>query len=276
MAMVLDGKGAAERTFKELKDRIISERASPKLSIVLCGENPESVLYTDLKKKKGEEIGMKVDIKKLPKSAQKEDVIGLIKSLNEKSDGIIIQLPLPENLKKNHQEILDAIDPQKDVDGLTSYSLGKVAAGDENFAPATPKGIIRLLEGYNLPIKGKHVVIINHSNLIGKPLAVMMLNRGATVTVCNEFTVNLKEHAKKADILISGTGKAGLVKSDMVKEGCIVVDVGVSKRGEKILGDVDFEEVKKKASYITPVPGGIGPMTVAMLLENVVNACRLK
>lgn len=276
MAKILDGKKLAESILAELKRKIAGMETAPRLSAVLCGEKPESVLYTDIKKKKGGDIGINVDIHKLPESASQKEVIDLIKKLNKESDGIIIQLPLPEKLKQSQPEIIEAIDPAKDVDGLTSLNLGKTLAGEETFVPATPKGIIRLLESYKIPVKGKNITIINHSNLLGKPLAAMLINRNATVTVCNEFTRDLAEHTKNADIFVTGAGKPGLIRSGMVKENAVVVDVGISKKGRNIEGDVDFEDVKKKASYITPVPGGVGPMTVAMLMENVLAACKSK
>lgn len=274
MAKILDGKKLAESVLTDLKRRISKIEQAPKLSIILCGNKPESVLYTSLKEEKGREIGVKVDIHRMPETASEKEVIGLIKKLNESADGIIVQLPLPEHM--DAKEIIRTICPEKDVDGLTPYNLGKTFTGDEKLVPATPKGIIRLLEKYDIPVKGKNITIINHSNVLGKPLAAMMINRNATVTICNKFTKNLAEHTRMADILISGTGKPGLINAAMVKEGAIVVDAGVSKDGKKIFGDVDFESVSKKASWITLVPGGVGPMTVAMLMENVINACLLK
>ncbi len=260
MTTILDGKKLAKEILEGLKG------SQGKLTIIMCGERPDSVLYTNIKKKKGEEIGLGVDIVKFDEDVGETELISRIKNLE--CDGIIVQLPLPKHL--DSKKILASIPPEKDVDGLTKTSLGKVLLGDESFASATPKGVVRLLEEYKIEVKGKEVVIINHSNIVGKPLAMMLVNRGATVTICHEFTKDLSQHTLRADILVSGVGKPNFISKEMVKEGVIIVDVGISKVNEKIVGDV-AENVKEKASFFTPVPGGVGPMTVAMLLENVVN-----
>ena len=222
----------------------------------------------EIKKKRADKIGVPTDIIKLPETSTQEEVIAKIKELNRSHSGLIVQLPLPKHL--NQQSILNTIDPNKDIDGLTWTSLGKVIAGDETFAPATPKAVIRILEEYNIPFEGKEVVIINRSNLIGKPMAMMFLNRSSTVTVCHRQTKDLKHHTQNADIIVMGVGKPNLLTADMVKKGVVIIDVGISKVDGKIVGDV-APSVIEKASYMTPVPGGVGPSTVAILIENLVN-----
>ena len=269
MAMILDGKKVADSILEQLRQTVQKNQLRLSLSIILCGEKPESVLYTNLKKKKASAIGIEAEIHRFPDTVKENILIQAIRHLNEISDGIIVQLPLPKHL--NSASVLNSITPMKDVDGLTTATLGKVLHGDETQVPATPKGIIRLLEEYNISLQGKEVIIINRSSLIGKPLAMMLLNRGATVTVCHKFTRDIIKHTQNADIVISGVGIPKFIKEENIKEGAIVIDVGIIQLGNKTEGDVYFEEVKKKASFITPVPGGIGPMTIAMLLENVVN-----
>jgi len=269
MVQLLDGKKLSQNILNELKQVLKFANISPRLSIVLCGDDPASVLYTNMKLKEAREIGLTAEIHSLAKTINETDFINKLATLNQQSDGIIVQLPLPEHL--NEQKILNCIDPNKDADGLTEASLGKVAQGNEDFAPATPKGIIRLLEEYDLNLQGLEVTIINRSSIVGKPLALMFLNRGATVTICHSQTKDLLKHTKNADIIVVAVGKTNFLTAEMVKNGVIIIDVGANKTEEGLKGDVDFEKVKEKASLITPVPGGVGPMTVAMLLENVVN-----
>ncbi len=273
MAILLDGKKVAESILNRIRGIIKEKQLIPSLAIVLCGEKPASLLYTAMKQKKAAEIGIIATIHQFPENISQEDLCTAVIELNQKADGIIIQLPLPQHL--DQAVILNKINHLQDVDGLTTKSLGKVLQGNEENAPATPKGIIKMLEFYNIPVKGKTITIVNHNNILGKPLAMMLVNRGATVTICHEFTTNLAFHTKPAEILICGVGIPHFIHANMIKEGAIVIDVGTSKVGDKIVGDVDFEEVQPKASYITPVPGGVGPVTVATLLENVVN-CKTK
>ncbi len=270
-AKILDGKKTAEKIQKNVKLKVKQLKLKPGLAAILVGDNEASQMYVNMKKKACEKCCFSFELYKLPENALDTEIINTIMALNkdDKIHGIIVQLPLPKHLDKTI--ILQAIDPLKDVDGLNSVNLGDIMVNNERLLPATPKGIIALLDNYKINVKGKDVVIISHSAVVGKPLAMMMLNRDATVTVCHEFTKNLKEHTKKADILISATGVPNLIKKNMVKKGAIVIDVGISKVKGKVQGDVD-KEVKKVASYITPVPGGIGPMTIASLLENVVIA----
>jgi methylenetetrahydrofolate dehydrogenase (NADP+)/methenyltetrahydrofolate cyclohydrolase len=264
---ILDGKKLAELTLEKIEQEIRDLKTKPILSIVLCGDNPASLVYVKSKIKKAQQVGIKTRLCKLPETASENQIINLVKSLNNKSDGIIVQLPLPKHL--DACKIIRTIDPKKDVDGLTPLNLGKTLENKEYFVPATPKGIIKILEYYEISIKGKDVVIINHSNLLGRPLAAMMLNRNASVSICHEFTKDLSEYTKKADIIITGVGKPKLLKKDMIKKNSVIIDAGISKINNKIYGDVDFENIRGKVKAITPVPGGVGPMTVAMLLENV-------
>lgn len=269
MAEILDGKKVSDKVLNELKVRLSRSYSIPKLSIILCGDDPASILYTKMKKESGEAIGLNVEICKLDERITADEFIQEIKNLNKTADGIMIQLPLPKHFDSKH--ILSFIDSDKDVDGLTGISLGRTMEGDERFASATPKGIIRLLEEYNISLEGKEVTIINRSSIVGKPLALMLINRGATVTVCHSKTKDLLKHTKNADIIVIGVGKPNFLNADMIKPEVVLIDVGISKVEGEIAGDIDFENVKNKASFIAPVPGGVGPMTVAMLLENVVN-----
>lgn len=268
MAKILDGKKLARSILEELEQKVKAKPKPPKLSIILVGDNPQSLVYTNIKKKRSAEIGIDCVIHKLPEGTSEKSVCKKIKQLNLVSDGVIVQLPLPAHL--NVRKILDTIDPEKDVDCLTTKNLGRILHGKEDLMPATPKGIIKLLEHNNISLKGKNVTIINHSNIVGKPLAMMLCNRNATVTICHKYTKNLTLYTKDADIIVSGVGIPEFIKATMVKEQVILIDVGVTKTETGLKGDVHFENVKKKASYITPVPGGVGPMTVVMLLDNLV------
>lgn len=268
MALLLDGQKLSLEVLSSLRQRI-NPAYPPKMAIILCGDDPASKLYTSMKKKRGEEIGVKVELINFSKKVSSEKVIRKIQELNQTVDGIIVQLPLPKHLPQDL--ILNSIDPAKDIDGLTTQNLGNLVQGKEFFVPATPKGVMRLLEKYNLDLSGKEVVIINRSNIVGKPLASLFLNRNATVTVCHRQTQDLIQHTRRADILVSGVGIPDFIKLEMIKEGAVVIDVGIAQKNGKVCGDVDFEKVKEKASYLTPVPGGVGPMTVAMLLETLVN-----
>ena len=267
-AKILDGKKLAENIKKEIK----KNKLKPGLATILVGDNPASQLYVNMKKKSCQQCGINFELYKFKENVTDGEVLGAIMALNknDKIHGIIVQLPLPKYLDKTM--ILQAINPLKDVDGLTSLNLGDIMINNEKLIPATPKGVITLLDHYKINVKGKDVVIVSHSTVVGKPLAMMFLNRDATVTVVHEFTKDLKQYTKNANILISAAGVPNLIKKDMVKKGAVVVDVGISKVKGKVAGDVDFKEVKKVASYITPVPGGIGPMTIASLLQNVVIA----
>jgi methylenetetrahydrofolate dehydrogenase (NADP+)/methenyltetrahydrofolate cyclohydrolase len=225
-------------------------------------------MYVDMKEKACREVGFYSVRRELPAGVSEKGLLGVIDSLNRDGSihGILVQLPLPEHIDVNR--VFNAISPVKDVDGFHPQNMGELMAGSERLVAATPKGVMRLFDEYNIPVEGRDVVIVNHSTVVGKPLAMLFLNRNATVTVCHIKTRDLAAHTRQADILVSATGVPHLIKADMVKEGAVVVDVGVTKKDGKTVGDVDFENVKDKASHITPVPGGVGPMTIAMLLEN--------
>jgi len=279
MHRTLSGKEPAELVLAEVKSLIGKlKTGNPKLIIVQVGQDPASDVYVRTKLKKAESAGIIAQLKKLPESAKEKELLALVMQLNsdESVDGFIVQLPLPKHI--NPDKIIEAIDPGKDADGLTSANMGKLFIGineSEFLLPATPSGIIRMLEYHKVQIQGKHAVIIGRSNIVGKPIALMLLNRDATVTLCHSKTQNLKSHTLAADIIISAVGKPGLITSDMVKEGAIVIDAGTTKTSESTVGDVDFENVIKKADC-SPVPGGVGPMTVAMLLSNVAKAAERK
>lgn len=267
--MILDGKKVARELLDQLQQQIKEKKLHKKLAIILVGDNPASLLYTSMKRKKAQEIGMEAEIHHFASTISEEELCLQIRSLQMTVDGILVQLPLPPEL--NTEVVLNTISPEKDADGLTAASLGKLFQKDERYAPATPLAIIRLLEAYHLPLSGKEVVIVNRSALIGKPLALLFLHRGATVTVCHSQTRELSSYTLRADILVSAVGKPRFITAEMVKPGAIVIDAGIAQEGNGVVGDVDFSSVEKKVSYITPVPGGVGPVTVAQLLANVVN-----
>ncbi|MBI2144535.1 bifunctional methylenetetrahydrofolate dehydrogenase/methenyltetrahydrofolate cyclohydrolase FolD [Candidatus Woesearchaeota archaeon] len=269
-ATILDGKAVAERIKAAVKAEVAKRREKPGLAAVIVGENPASRVYVGMKQKACEEAGIYSELHKLPEKATEKELLQLIERLNEdrKIHAILVQLPLPKHI--NEEKILAAVAVEKDVDGFNPVNAGKLAAGNEEAVPCTPKGIIRLLEEHKFEIGGKNAVVVGRSNIVGRPVAMMLLNRDATVTICHSKTKDLKQHTKNADILIAAVGKPKMITADMVKDGAAVIDVGTTKLGGKLTGDVDFEAVKKKAACITPVPGGVGPMTIAMLLENTI------
>lgn len=277
MVKILDGKKIASEIKEELKKEVLDlqkKNVYPSLAVVIVGEDSASKVYVKNKKKACEEIGIKSQVFELPKEIKEKELLDLIQKLNDNKEvcGILVQLPLPSHIDKD--KIILAIDPKKDVDCFHPENIGKVFLNSPNFLPCTPAGILEILKRYNIEVSGKNVMIVGRSNIVGKPLALMMINSGATVTVCNSKTKNLQEICLSADILISATGKAGLIGKDMVKQGAVVVDVGMNRTDEgKLVGDVEFEEVSEIASLITPVPGGVGPMTIAMLMKNTVLAC---
>jgi methylenetetrahydrofolate dehydrogenase (NADP+)/methenyltetrahydrofolate cyclohydrolase len=269
--MIIDGKKIAEEIKKYLKERVEKlkkQGINPTLAIILVGDRSDCKIYAKSKQRACDEIGIKSNLYTFPEGIREEKLIKFIEDLNfdDLIHGIIVEMPLPKDL--NEKMILREISPMKDVDGLNPITIGNLSIGNEFLVPATPKGIIRLLEKMNIPVEGKEVVIVNNSNVVGKPLALLLTNRFATVTICHVKTKDLKEHTSKADILITAVGLPNLIKKDMVKKNAVVIDAGIKRVDDKILGDVDFEKVKDVASYITPVPGGVGPMTVSMILEN--------
>jgi methylenetetrahydrofolate dehydrogenase (NADP+)/methenyltetrahydrofolate cyclohydrolase len=244
----------------------------PQLVIVLVGNDPASEVYVKKKIEKAAAVGINAKLEKLDEKTTQEQLIKLIEKLNNdrEVDGFIVQSPLPKQI--DQLKVTEAINPKKDVDGWTSTNIGKMILGmSETFLPATPMGVMKMLDYYKIEVKGKHVVVVGRGNVVGKPLSYMLLAKDATVTVCHSKTKNIKDHTTKADILIAATGKANLITEDMVKVGASVIDVGTSRVNGKIVGDVDFENVIKKANC-SPVPGGVGPMTVSMLISNVVEA----
>lgn len=271
MTTILDGKKLRDNILSELKTRIEKFEQKPTLVVILVGDNPASKIYVNNKKKTAEGLGINSIVINYPSDTSEAELLAKINELNEDSNvtAILVQLPLPKHIDKF--KIINAITPSKDVDGFTPYNAGRLFIGEKPFAyPCTPKGIIRLLEEYQIPIRGKHAVIVGRSNIVGKPLAQMLLDKNATVTICHSQTENLAEITKTADILISAVG-GKIIWKNMVKSDCVVVDVGIFKdENGKTRGDVDFDEVQPQTSFITPVPGGVGPMTIAMLMENTV------
>ncbi len=282
MAIILDGKKLSEEIREELRREveILKSRASrsPALAVVLVGNDPASEIYVRNKIKACEKVGIRSIDVKLPENTTQEELNGVVRRLNEDPnvDGIIVQLPLPKHL--SCREVIGYIDPGKDVDGFHPVNVGKCMLGlyDEGLMPCTPAGVMRFFDAYNIELEGKNAVMVGHSNIVGKPLAAMLLNANATVSVCHIHTKDLAFYTKNADILCVATGVPRLIKEDMVKEGVVVVDIGISRLNGKIVGDVDFENVKKKAKAITPVPGGVGPMTITMLLYNTVKAFKMR
>lgn len=271
MAIIIDGKQIAENITEELKLEVSKMKKKPHLAVIQVGDNPASNIYVNLKNKKAEAIGITSSIIKYPQTITEAELIAKIEEINKDNNinAVLVQLPLPEHINKTH--IIKAIAPNKDVDGFTAQNSGDLLNGITPMAyPCTPKGVLRLLKEYKIEISGKHAVIVGRSNIVGKPLAIMLLNENATVTVCHSKTQNLSTITKQADILISAVGKKIIFK-DMIKQNAVVIDVGIFKdENNKTTGDVDFENVKEVASYITPVPKGVGPMTIAMLMENTI------
>ena len=269
MNKTLSGKEPAEELLMGVKERAV--KLKPKFAIVLVGKDSASQLYVSMKIKKAEAAGIETELHELPDGIDEKELLALVEKLNkDKSiNGFIVQAPLPKHI--DSLKVMEMIKPEKDVDGWTSTNMGKMFIGEKAFLPATPAGVMKVLEYYKVPLEGKHAVVIGRSTVVGRPLAILLLKKNATVTICHSKTENLSEFTKTADILISAVGQPGLVKGDMVKEGATVIDVGTTKVDGETKGDIEFDEVIKKADC-SPVPGGVGPMTVAMLLNNVVEA----
>ncbi len=268
--MIIDGKKVAFSILEELKEKVKKLDKKPGLAVILANDDPSSKVYVSSKEKYSLDLGYKSCVYRFDKTITQGKLIQLIHELNENPDinGILVQLPLFSHL--NEDEILELIHPKKDVDGFHPVNIGKLYAGLEPYAVCcTPKGIIKLLKAYNIKIEGKKALVIGRSNIVGKPVASLLLNENATVTIAHSKTKNLKEYTKKADIIVSATGHPKLITADMVKKGAVVIDVGIVRQDNgRLVGDIDFEKVKDIASYITPVPGGVGPMTIACLMEN--------
>lgn len=271
MAQILDGKKLREKILEQLELKIDKFQSKPTLVVILVGDNPASKIYVNNKKKTAEKLGINSEVINYPADISEAELLAKIEELNNDKNvtALLVQLPLPEHISSAN--VINAISPDKDVDGFTPQNFGKLFSGEEPAVyPCTPKGILLLLDEYNIEIEGKHVVIVGRSKIVGRPLSQMMLNRNATVTVCHSRTKNLSEITKTADILISAVGK-NIIEGKMLKSDCVVIDVGIFKdENGKTRGDVDFDSASKIASYITPVPGGVGPMTIASLMVNTV------
>lgn len=278
MAVIIDGKELAKKIRANLKiecEELKKKNINSKLAVIMVGEDPASKVYVRNKSRACEDVGIKYEEYLLDSKITQKELIELIEKLNNDKtiNGILLQSPIPSNLDIN--EAFRTISPQKDVDGFNPINVGKLVLNQDTFVSCTPYGIMKMFEEYNIDLTGKNVVILGRSNIVGKPLIHCCLNKNATVTSCHSKTQNIAQKAKEADVLISAIGKANFVTADMVKDGAVVIDVGINRLDNgKITGDVDFESVKEKASYITPVPGGVGPMTIAMLMNNVIKATR--
>ena len=277
MAQILDGKATA----KKIRERIAAETlelrektgVTPGLAVVLVGEDPASQIYVRNKKRACEEVGFHSEEYRLPADASEKQLLDLVAILNRKStvDGILVQLPLPKGL--DEKKVIAAIDPKKDVDAFSYENVGRIMVGDFDFVPCTPAGVMALLDEYQIPVEGKRAVVVGRSNIVGKPMAMLLLHRNATVTVCHSRTADLAGITREADILVSAVGKAGFITPDMIKPGAVVIDVGMNRTEAGLCGDV-APEGTEKASFFTPVPGGVGPMTITLLLQNALTAAK--
>jgi methylenetetrahydrofolate dehydrogenase (NADP+)/methenyltetrahydrofolate cyclohydrolase len=273
-ATLIDGKAISVTIRNKLTtqiDELIAKGITPGLAVIIVGEDPASQVYVRNKVKACDAVGIYSEKYDLPEDIPEIKLLSLIEKLNtdEKINGILVQLPLPQHI--NEAAVLDAISPTKDVDGFHLYNVGALVTGNTVFVPCTPAGVKVMLEEMNIDVEGKDAVVIGRSNIVGKPLAMLLLEMNATVTICTSRTRDLASHTKRADILVVATGRAKMISADMVKPGATVIDVGINRTDEgKLVGDVDFESVKKVAGFITPVPGGVGPMTITMLLKNTV------
>jgi len=274
--VLIDGKKVSAEVrvclAKEVKELKEKTGRVPGLATVLVGDDPASAVYVRNKNKICRELGFKSFEQKLSLDTSEAKLLKLIKELNSNNDihGILVQLPLPNQI--DSEKILQAIDPNKDVDGFHPINVGKLVVGNALLTPCTPSGIIKLLDHYEIDISGKHAVVLGRSNIVGKPVSMLLLQRNATITICHSRTKNLEEITRSADILVAAIGRANFVTENMVRKGAIVIDVGINRVDGKLTGDINFEPVSKKASYITPVPGGVGPMTIALLMENTLKA----
>ncbi|MBQ2977453.1 MAG: bifunctional methylenetetrahydrofolate dehydrogenase/methenyltetrahydrofolate cyclohydrolase FolD [Clostridia bacterium] len=279
MAIILDGKIMAAELMEGLKARVDAlkeKNVSVGLAVILVGEDPASQVYVRNKGKACEELGILSETIRLPENTTQEELENLIDKLNrdDRMDGILVQLPLPRHL--DEAAVLRKIIPEKDVDGFHIENAGKLFTGQSGVTACTPKGIMHMLKKGNVPLSGKEAVVIGRSNIVGKPIAMLLLNENCTVTICHSRTQDLAAHTKNADILVAAVGKARFVTADMVKPGAAVIDVGINRVDGKVVGDVDFEQVEKVAGYISPVPGGVGKMTIGMLMENTIESAERK
>lgn len=277
---LLDGKSLSAHIQATIQSQVMSLPRAPKLVVILVGNDAPSLAYVTMKAKACKNVGIDGSVLNLPESTQESELLVHIRTLNtdDNVDGILVQLPLPKHI--DTAKILESITPEKDVDGFHPLNVGRIQTNtqvDSSFAPATPLGVMRLLEHYKINPKGKNVAIIGASNIVGKPLAALMHNANATISLCHIYTQDLSLYTKRADIVCVGVGKQNLLRAEMIQEGAVVIDIGINRlESGKLVGDVDFDNVAKKASFITPVPGGVGPMTIASLLENTLKAYRLR
>lgn len=275
---ILDGEKLSNIIKQNVKmevQKLQENNITPGLAVVLVGDDPASAAYVNMKSRACKEAGIYSIAHEMPNSISQDNILEIIELMNQNSniDGILVQLPLPKHIDTT--VILEAIDPNKDVDGFHPFNVGRVVSGLDGFIPATPYGVMKLLQEYNIDLKGKNICIVGASNIVGKPLASLMLNANATVNICHIYTNDLKAHTLNADIICVGVGVVNLITEDMVNDGAIIIDIGMNRlENGKLTGDVDFKNVSEKCSYITPVPGGVGPMTIAMLLDNTVKAAK--
>ena len=277
---ILDGKALAkkieENVTLEVTDLKAKKNVTPGLAVILVGQDPASQAYVSMKKKACDRVGFYSVSHEMPQDISQDAIENTIKMMNKNSniDGILVQLPLPPQIDTT--KILELVDPAKDVDGFHPYNVGRLVTNLDGFVPCTPLGVMELLKEYNINVKGKNCCVVGASNIVGKPMASLLLNANATVEICHIFTDDLKKHTLNADIILVGVGVINLIKEDMVKDDAIIVDIGINRaENGKLVGDVDYENVAKKCSYITPVPGGVGPMTIAMLMSNTLKAAKL-
>lgn len=279
MAKILDGKAVSQRVKDDLKketEKFVKDNGfAPGLAVVIVGNDPASRVYVNSKKRACEEIGYYSEEHALCESTTEDELLNLVEKLNndDKIHGILVQLPLPKHI--NEETIINAINPKKDVDAFHPVNVGKIMIGNFDFLPCTPAGVMELIKESGISLEGKNCVVIGRSNIVGKPQAMLLLHKNATVTICHSKTKNLKEIAQTADVLVVAVGRTQMITGDYIKEGAVVIDVGMNRlENKKLVGDVDFESASKKASYITPVPGGVGPMTIAMLMKNTLTAAK--
>lgn len=273
MAQIIDGKSIAKRIRDDVAAKVSEMKGqgkvAPKLAVVLVGDDPGSQIYVRNKEKACAEVGISSEVRRIPPSIKEKELIDIVRQLNNDRsvNGILVQLPLPKEIDAGR--IINEISPDKDVDGLHPLNMGKLLKGENpRFIPCTPQGIIELLLSTGVKIAGSEAVVVGRSNIVGKPVSILLLQNHATVTICHSRTSNLGEVARRADILIAAVGNPGIIQGDMIKEGAVVIDVGMNRLGEKLVGDVDFDSANGKAGHLSPVPGGVGPMTIAMLLKN--------
>lgn len=277
---ILDGKALAKKIEENVTNEVAKLKAqtdvTPGLAVILVGQDPASQAYVSMKKKACDRVGFYSVTHEMPQDISQDAIENTITMMNKNPniDGILVQLPLPPQIDTT--KILELVDPAKDVDGFHPYNVGRLVTNLDGFVPCTPLGVMELLNEYDIDVKGKNCCVVGASNIVGKPMAALLLNADATVEICHIFTDDLKKHTRNADIILVGVGVINLIKEDMVKEDAIIIDIGINRADNgKLVGDVDFENVSKKCSYITPVPGGVGPMTIAMLLSNTLKAARL-